>query len=217
VQTLPLVARHAAALETVKDRIACPTVAFREGPAGVEAQLRRAMAPWNVSAEENRTAVRNAYAAQERFRQDVRDKGAEALRLVGERKEPAVALIGRPYNLYDPGMNLNVPRKLADLYGANVIPMDFLPIDAVDIRSVNDHMFWNYGRRILQAARFTRDLPDFHLIYLSNFKCGPDSYIRHYVEEAAGRPFLFLQFDSHSNDAGIMTRIEAFLESRRLL
>lgn len=128
-----------------------------------------------------------------------------------------MVLVGRPYNLYDHGMNLNVPAKLAELYGANVVPMDFLPIDGVDVRQVNDHMFWNYGRRILQAARFVRDFPKFHLIYLSNFKCGPDSYIRHDVEEAAGRPFLFLQLDSHSNDAGIMTRVEAFLESRGML
>jgi predicted nucleotide-binding protein (sugar kinase/HSP70/actin superfamily) len=126
-------------------------------------------------------------------------------------------LLGRPYNLYDSGINLNVPNKLRILYGVNVLPMDFLPLDDVDIRFIHDHMFWNYGRKILQAARFTRANSNYHIIYISNFKCGPDSYIRHYIEEASGKPYLFLQLDSHANDAGIMTRIEAFLESKRLL
>ena len=70
---------------------------------------------------------------------------------------------------------------------------------------------------IIQAARFIRDYPFLHLIYISNFKCGPDSYIRHYIGDAAGEPFLMLQLDSHANDAGIMTRIEAFLESKGMI
>ena len=95
--------------------------------------------------------------------------------------------------------------------------MDFLPLDDVDIRLIHDHMFWNYGRKILQAAHFTRNQSNLHIIYISNFKCGPDSYIRHYIEETSQKPFLFLQLDSHVNDAGIMTRVEAFLESKKLL
>ena len=110
-----------------------------------------------------------------------------------------------------------MPAKLRDLYGVDVLPMDFLPIDDVDIHSIHPHMFWNYGRRIIQAARFVRDFPHFHLIIISNFKCGPDSYIRHYIEEAARKPYLFLQLDSHANDAGVMTRIEAFLESKGMI
>lgn len=217
VQTFPLIAKHVSALEPVRDRIFCPTVAFREGPVAVEERLFKAMSGLGVSRAENRGAVTAAYAAQAGFRDFLRRKGEFSLKVIRESEAPAVILIGRPYNIYDAGMNLNVPVKLVELYGANVLPMDFLPLDGVDIKPVHDHMFWNYGRRILQAARYSRDLPNSHLIYLSNFKCGPDSYIRHYIEEAAGKPFLFLQFDSHSNDAGIMTRVEAFLESRGLL
>ena len=55
-----------------------------------------------------------------------------------------------------------------------------------------------------------------HIVYLSNFKCGPDSYIRHYVQDASKEPYLFLQLDGHANDAGTMTRIEAFLESKNI-
>jgi len=56
-----------------------------------------------------------------------------------------------------------------------------------------------------------------HMIYMTNFKCGPDSYIKHYVLEASGKPFLTLQFDEHQNDAGAMTRCEAYLDSKGFL
>jgi len=217
VQTLPLVAGHVHALDPVRERILCPRVQFRDGRESVERRLFRQMSGWGIRSGEHRAAVRKAFEAQEAFRSSLLEQGTAALKILRESEAPAVVLVGRPYNLYDPGMNLNIPMKLAELYGANVIPMDFLPIDGIDIRSVNDHMFWNYGRRILQAALFVRDHPGFQICCLSNFKCGPDSYIRHYMEEAAGKPFLFLQLDSHSNDAGVMTRIEAFLESKGML
>jgi len=211
------VAAQGRTLEAVRTKIACPRVLFREGKEAVERRLFKWAARWGVSSDRHRKAVGNAYEAQENFRRCIQEKGIETLKVLVNKNAPAVVLAGRPYNLYDSGMNLNVPRKLSGLYGQNVVPMDFLPIDDIDVRPVNDHMFWNYGRRILQAARFVRDLPDFQLIYISNFKCGPDSYVRHYVEEAAEKPFLFLQMDGHSNDAGMMTRIEAFLESKGML
>jgi predicted CoA-substrate-specific enzyme activase len=217
VQTLPLVAKHVQTLEPIRDRILCPRVQFRDGRDAVERQLFKQMSCWRIRSGEHRFAVQKAYEVQEAFNAKIIEQGAEVLQTLSDRNAPAVVLVGRPYNLYDPGMNLNIPQKLAEIYGANVIPMDFLPIDGIDIRPVNDHMFWNYGRRILQAAAFVRDYTKFQIVYISNFKCGPDSYIRHYVEEAAGKPFLFLQLDSHSNDAGVMTRIEAFLESKGML
>ena len=170
-----------------------------------------------VGAGENHEAVQMAYEAQSAFKKKIREKGKAVWSQVEERKLPCVVLVGRPYNLYDSGLNLNIPSKLQSLYGINVLPMDFLPFETLAIHDIHDHMFWNYGRRILQVSRFIGQYPNLHFIYISNFKCGPDSYIRHYVKDAAGEPFLFLQLDGHANDAGVMTRIEAFLESKGMI
>ena len=78
-------------------------------------------------------------------------------------------------------------------------------------------MFWDYGRKILQAARFVRENAHLHIIYMSNFKCGPDSFIHHYVEDISRKPFLTLQIDGHGGDAGALTRCEAYLESKGFL
>jgi predicted nucleotide-binding protein (sugar kinase/HSP70/actin superfamily) len=126
-------------------------------------------------------------------------------------------LVGRTYNIYDRSGNCDIPRKLRTIYGANVLPMDFLPLDLEDITDVNPNMYWNSGRRILAAARIARRYRNLHLLYISNFKCGPDSYIKSFLDEAAGRPSLVLQFDGHSNDAGFITRCEAYLDSKGFL
>ena len=68
-----------------------------------------------------------------------------------------------------------------------------------------------------KAGKFVGDHERLHIIYLTNFKCGPDSYIKHYIRAASRKPFLTLQFDEHQNDAGAMTRCEAYLDSKGFL
>jgi predicted nucleotide-binding protein (sugar kinase/HSP70/actin superfamily) len=114
-------------------------------------------------------------------------------------------------------VNLSVAQKLRDYYGVNVIPLDMLACREIDIRDINDSMYWNLGHRIIAAARLVKDYPNLHIIYITNFKCGPDSFIKHFIARASGKPFLSLQFDGHSNDAGMMTRCEAYLDSKGIL
>jgi len=64
---------------------------------------------------------------------------------------------------------------------------------------------------------FASEHPNMHIIYITNFKCGPDSFIKHFLRDVAGVPFLVLQFDGHGNDAGYLTRCEAYLDSKGLL
>ncbi|MBN1781452.1 hypothetical protein JW948_10030 [bacterium] len=217
-QTAGLMAAHSPVLESMKERLLFPNVQFRMDPALVEKSLFEQIGKrFQVRRSAHRSAYQRAGGAYEAFRRTIRQKGLVILEHMQGTSLPGIVLVGRPYNLYDAGLNLNLPGKLRSMYGINVIPMDFLPAEDVNIADIHDHMFWNYGRRILQAVRWTREFPNLQVIYLSNFKCGPDSYIRHYVEDALGRPFLFLQLDSHSNDAGVMTRVEAFLESRGMI
>ena len=143
--------------------------------------------------------------------------GQRALDTLADTGEPGIVLVGRPYNLYDKGINMDIPRKLRTYYGVNVIPLDFLPLTGIAVADIVPNMYWNYGRKILQAARFVGARDALHIIYMTNFKCGPDSYIKHYVREASGKPYLTLQFDEHQNDAGAMTRCEAYLDSKGFL
>ncbi len=216
-QTLPFVVRSAPELAADSDRILAPTVRFRSGPRRVARQMAEAFAPLGVSRRRSDRALEAAWRAQAAFDARLREAGRVACARLKETGEPAVLLVGRPYNLYDRNGNCDIPRKLRDLYGVNVLPFDFLPLDDVPSGELHPNMYWNSGRRILAAGRFASRHPGFHVIYITNFKCGPDSFVKHFLGEVAGAPFLVLQFDGHGNDAGYLTRCEAYLDSKGIL
>jgi predicted CoA-substrate-specific enzyme activase len=216
-QTLPFVVRAVPQVERARTKLLMPTVHFRFGRKHVEKELASLARTLGFSRKQSDRAVTAGYAAQGAFTDAVLEAGAQALNQLQASGEPALLLVGRPYNLYDRSVNCDILRKLRALYGVNVLPMDFLRLDSEDITDVNSNMYWNSGRRILAAARWARRHRNLHLVYISNFKCGPDSYIKSFLDDAAGKPSLVLQFDGHSNDAGFITRCEAYLDSKGFL
>lgn len=136
-------------------------------------------------------------------------------RFFSERQEgeKTIVLVGRPYNSMDPGANLNVHKKLLDL-GAAAIPIDMLPLEEVEVDEDLKDMYWGYGQKILRAAKIIKAQENLYAVYITNFGCGPDSFITHFFKKIMdGKPFLQLEIDEHSGDAGIITRLEAFLDS----
>ncbi|MGE5172251.1 MAG: acyl-CoA dehydratase activase-related protein, partial [Betaproteobacteria bacterium] len=156
-------------------------------------------------------AQRLAWKSQEHFHHAVEQRGREILSTI-KPGEKALVLIGRNYNTCDAGVNMNLPSKIRDL-GVQAIPMDFLPLHHVDLSGQED-MYWRSGQKIIAAGRVIKDQPGLYPVYITNFGCGPDSFITHFFRQEMGnKPFLQLEIDEHSADAGAITRIEAFLDS----
>jgi predicted CoA-substrate-specific enzyme activase len=216
-QSLSATLRHSPAAEGLEDKILEPLLNFRYGEKFVEKQLWTFFRDWAVSRQQHRLAVKLAYAAQAAFQRHMLELGRTALEQLEHQGQSGIVLVGRPYNVFDPGMNLNLASKLRKQYGVNVLPIDCLPIGSEPLAGLNPNMYWNYGRKILQTALWSNRQPHLHLIYLTNFMCGPDSFVKTFAADAAGKPFLTLQFDGHGNDAGMMTRCEAYLDSKGLL
>ncbi len=121
----------------------------------------------------------------------------------------AVVIFGRPYNGFVEEAHMGIPHKLASR-GILVLPFDFLNFDNEKTRP---HMYWGMGQMILQAAEKVKKHPQLVGTYITNFSCGPDSFIIGYFRTCMERkPSLTLELDSHTADAGIDTRIEAFLD-----
>jgi len=215
--TLPFVVEHTPTFHPIRHRLLKPTLHFRDGAGMVKKELFEAVKRFGVSRSRSDRAVDAAYRAQEEFRSALLEEGRRSVERVHSAKEKAIVLVGRAYNMFDRTINLSVAAKLAGIYGINVIPMDYIDVSGIPVDSVNPNMFWSYGKRIIQTALWVSREPDFDLIYITNFKCGPDSFIKQYIREALGKPFLALQFDGHSNDAGMMTRCEAYLDSKGFL
>jgi predicted CoA-substrate-specific enzyme activase len=217
--TLPFITSVAPFISDHAHRIIRPTLWFNHSAREIAGAIREELKRAGISRSDRQVAaaMEKGFEALNNFRRIMVEEGGRALAVLSSHREHGIILLGRPYNIYDRGINLDVPTKLRKYYGANVIGFDFLPLESIEIEHIHDHMFWNYGKKILQAAAFVRNKPRLHVIYITNFKCGPDSYIKHFIIEASGRPFLSLQFDGHNNDAGIITRCEAYLDSKGVL
>jgi len=157
-------------------------------------------------------AWKKAKAAQEEFESSLQEKAKEILAAL-KPNEIAIVIVGRAYNSFDSGVNLRIPQKLAQR-GVSVIPLDALPLKTAKLSDIWQNMYWRYGQHILCAAALVREHPQLYPVYITNFACGPDSFILHFFKEELGKkPFLEIEIDEHSADAGIITRLEAFLDS----
>ena len=166
----------------------------------------------DVRSDELAEAMNRAIAAQREFERACAERGRQILA-----SPPAGArltvVVSRPYNGCDAGVNLDLPKRMREA-GLLALPMDMLDLQQIDLGGEWSDMFWKYGQKILHAARIIASRDDLHAVYLSNFGCGPDSFLRRFFQETMGRkPFLALEVDEHSAPAGLITRLEAFVDS----
>ncbi len=157
--------------------------------------------------------VRRAFAIgcdkQENFWNLYRQIGKDAYEKAMAAEHPVIAVLGRPYNAFTRDANMGIPLKFTTR-GYSVIPFDMLPIEEAHIF---DNMYWYYGQQDMKASVILKDQPNIFITFITNFSCAPDSFMLHYVKWIMGtKPFLVLELDSHSADAGVDTRVEAFLD-----
>jgi predicted CoA-substrate-specific enzyme activase len=211
-QTIPYTSRASIDFEAAGVKVESPVIYFGHGPEGTLEGLMTFAKSLGKSKRDVERAFAVASGVQEEFYRRCVEAGTDFLSKVPE-DEKVMVLIGRPYNSTDPGANLNLHRKLVDL-GLPVMPLDMLNVDTVPEDEDLREMYWGYGQKILRAAKIIRASKNLYPVYITNFGCGPDSFITHFFKKIMeGRPYLQLEIDEHSGDAGVITRLEAFFDS----
>jgi predicted CoA-substrate-specific enzyme activase len=210
-QGLPYLLQASIEFGTDGARLLSPVFHFERGRPAVDAELRDMGRRLGAPARRVDRAIDEAWAALERFRGTLREVGERTLGELSEQSH-AVVVVSRPYNGCDEAMNLGVPEKLRDL-GVLAIPLDMLPLDLSGLGAEYSHMYWKYGQQILAAGRFMADRRNLQALYITNFRCGPDSFISKHFDRLLGKPYLTIEVDQHSADVGAVTRCEAFVDS----
>ncbi len=213
IQSFPFMVRAALRDRVDEKKFLTPTLHFRY----FEGALTKEMTSFfgerlGFDAATVKKALMKADGKQTAFERGVAEYGRRVMAEIPAGCRPAV-ILGRPYNSTDPHLNLSLAEKLI---AQNVmpVPLDMLDISVADLYKNYRNMYWPNGQKIIAAARHVAQTDGLYAVYISNFRCGPDSFIWHYVtEELKGKPFLHLEVDEHSADAGMVTRIEAFLDS----
>ena len=128
-----------------------------------------------------------------------------------------IALIGHPYNLYDDYINMNLIKRLKN-HGINVITPEHVPEPIIQEHAARlpKKLFWSMGKTLIGSAYHLIEHPQVDgMIHIAAFGCGPDSFTGELIERRCrrlGKPILNLNLDEHTGEAGIVTRLEAFID-----
>ncbi|MFW2331801.1 MAG: acyl-CoA dehydratase activase, partial [Nitrospinota bacterium] len=184
---------------------------------GVESLLKELgplfKSEFNIKKGKLKTAIQAGIVAQDKFHLLTKNRGKEVINQLKSEGERPVVLISRSYNGCDSGLNLDLPRKLLAMNKV-AIPLDFLDLKEDEVVKSNPDMYWKSGQKMLSACDYIKNDPEIDAIMLSSFNCGPDSFINYHIEDRLkGKPFLSLEIDEHSADAGAITRCEAYFDS----
>ncbi|MCD6327626.1 CoA activase, partial [bacterium] len=212
VQSIPYIVR--AGIENLeRKQLLAPPLFLQKGDEDtIERLARFARESFGASSSEAKAAAKAAVAAQHEFRR-LQGELAERTNEMVDKYGRSIAIIGRPYNTNDPFVNLNLPKKLRDL-DVLAVPIDLIKADIDLTTKEHANMYWRYGQRILGSAASIASDPRLYALYITNFGCGPDSFITKFFSSIMGeKPHLVIEIDEHSADVGAITRCEAFLDS----
>ncbi|MEN8244621.1 MAG: acyl-CoA dehydratase activase [Thermodesulfobacteriota bacterium] len=197
-------------LEQTGTRVLAPLLDLNQGLEKARTPLLKTAQRMGIGHREANPAFDRALDQQENCLAGMKRIGNQALAAL--EKDPdqiGVVIFSRPYNGLVDEAHMGIPAKFASR-GVMVIPFDFLPFEK---ESSKRHMYWGMGEMIMKSARLVRRHPQLFGTFITNFSCGPDSFIIGYFRSVMGqKPSLTLELDSHTADAGLDTRIDAFLD-----
>jgi predicted nucleotide-binding protein (sugar kinase/HSP70/actin superfamily) len=170
--------------------------------------------------------ARAAEAAWETYQQSRNSKGSPPGRRASGRASPrggqlatglTLGVVGHPYLLRDEYVNQGLLRRLEGL-GVRLLTPEVLPAGAAG-RAVQEHSgeaYWAYAPSLLGAGLYFLETGAVDgLVAVVAFGCAPDSGLAPVLGQAArqaGVPLLTLTLDEHSGEAGLVTRLEAFVD-----
>ncbi|MFC1979368.1 acyl-CoA dehydratase activase-related protein [Chloroflexota bacterium] len=128
-----------------------------------------------------------------------------------------IAVIGHPYLLYDENINHRLIHRL-EKEGNKVLTPEMLSAETLEAATAElvGRAYWTYEHEVVGAGQRYLGSRAGGIIGIMTFGCGPDSLMMEMVRRQANRmratPFMTLTLEEHAAEAGIVTRLEAFLD-----
>lgn len=183
-----------------------PLLNFRYGYAEETALIDMAVKELGISRTLAEQAYKTAVQKQEEVEKKFLEIGKQTLKELEEANETGIVLVGRSYNAFPPETSQLVAKKLSSM-GVTVIPFDFL-----DKTYVHD-IPWFFANYVRVALDLINKKENLFLLYITSYSCTIDTFIQNIVRsEMKTKPYLILELDAHTGDAGTQTRLEAYLE-----
>ena len=130
--------------------------------------------------------------------------------------QTTIALIGHPYLLYDEHINHRLIHRLEQADNKILTPETLTKEELQSaIARLVGRAYWTYEDEIVGAGGHYLQSGADGVIGLMTFGCGPDSLMMDIVRRASKlgtTPFMSLTLEEHTSEAGVTTRLEAFLD-----
>ena len=166
----------------------------------------------NVTLEEAKKAVEAGCEEYYKFKEDIRNKGAEILEDINKRGIKGIVLAGRPYHI-DPEINHGIPEMINSL-GLAVLTEDSVAKPGRLKRPIRVVDQWMYHTRLYEAAAFVITRPELELVQLTSFGCGLDAVTSDQVQEIleqSGKLYTLLKIDEVSNLGAARIRMRSLV------
>jgi predicted nucleotide-binding protein (sugar kinase/HSP70/actin superfamily) len=173
---------------------------------------RAALAAWQAHREYKELMVNDGLTPPQAIARLV---GAETPSNTPDR--PAIALIGHPYLLYDELINHRLVHRLEQA-GYRALTPEMLTPEQLEtaITRLTGQPYWTYEEEVVGSGGHYLESGVEGAIGVIAFGCGPDSLMMDMVQRQAIRlkttPFMSLTLEEHTAEAGVVTRLEAFLD-----
>jgi len=130
--------------------------------------------------------------------------------------QATIAIIGHPYLLYDEHINYRLIHRLKQAR-SKVLTPEMLTIEELESATARlvGNARWTCEEEVVGAGEHFLENRADGIIGIMTFGCGPDSLMMDVVRRQAQimtTPFMGLTLDEHAAEAGVVTRIEAFLD-----
>lgn len=204
------VVKQAMELDKKGIELLSPTIAFSLGQEFMKKSFLKLGEQLGKGQDQTAKALQKGMQAFLDFEERIEENGKKVLQGLNLEKKVFV-LISKIYGVADPVLNMGIPEKLTDM-GYQVIPFYDLPEG--DVSQEYPNMYWPFDQHILEPAQLIKQHPNLYAILLTHHGCGPDSVVSHYFREEMGeKPYLHIEVDEHSSGVGVITRVEAFVNS----
>ncbi|MCL4459689.1 MAG: acyl-CoA dehydratase activase-related protein [Chloroflexi bacterium] len=137
-----------------------------------------------------------------------------------ENSDLKIAVIGHPYNIYDGYINHQLIERLKGME-VEIVTSEMVTAGGLDAGTAKlvGKPYWTYEDEVVGAAGYYLDEDVDGILGVVCFGCGPDSLMIDVIQRAAktrkNKPLMILTIDEHTGEAGLITRLEAFLDMLR--
>ena len=169
---------------------------------------------YNFNKKELMEAAQKAEAEYQHFRNDIYEKGKEAIEYIDKHNLKGIVLAGRPYHS-DPEINHGIDTLITSL-GLCVLTEDSVANQVEAKRPLRVVDQWVFHARLYAAAEFVGHHDNLELIQLNSFGCGVDAVTTDQVEEilsSYGKMYTLIKIDEVNNLGAVRIRIRSLLAS----